>query len=238
MKSLKKLDYSKPLLITLILVLVIFFILFIINKRSSNNYSSLKKDTKKDIIYTYEESSRSRSYIPQINLFSLDALKINKEIIKDSREYLDSNTPNKSVIYNYNYYKDKLSVVLTYKDINDNGELEFSFKTYVLDLSNDGSVMSDSDILNLYDITKMGIDNLIKKKLYDVYQDEVSKGIIDSNECDYLCYLKLRGTNNFSENSNYYIENGHLVVYRSFNVYTKYKEEKYFTRDNFKFIVK
>ena len=90
----------------------------------------------------------------------------------------------------------------------------------------------------MYDITTIGVDNIIKKKMVELYNDEITKGYFKKSECDFNCYLKLRETNDFSKNANYYIENGHLVVYRTFNVYTKYKEEEYFTRDNFKFVIK
>lgn len=234
----RKIEYSKPLLIFVTIILISFIVTIIINKRSIEDYSIIKADTKKEYIYTYKENQRSRSYIPQINIFSKDASKVNKEIIEESKEYLNSNTPDISVSYKYNQYKNILSVVMTYKILNTNKELEFFFKTYVFDLKQDGKLLSDVEILNMYDITTVGIDNLIKKKLLEIYNDEVNKGIINKNECNYKCFLDLRGSEDFSKRAKYYIENGHLVVYRAFNVYSKYKEQKYFTRDHFKFIIK
>ena len=237
-KSKRKIEYSKPLLISAIVVTIALIVTIIINKKSVEDYSTIKADTEKYYVYTYKENERSRSYIPQINIFSKDAVKVNKEIIEESEEYLKSNTSDISVSYKYNQYKNILSVVMTYKILNTHKELEFFFKTYIFDLKQDGKLLTDEEILNMYDLTSIGVDNLIKSKLLEIYNDEVSKGIINKNSCDYKCFLRLRGSEDFSKGAKYYIENGHLVAYRAFNVYSEYNEEKYFTRDNFKFIIK
>ena len=233
-----KLEYSKPLLVFLIIIIIAFIVTYMVNKKSVEDYKSIKTDSSKYYVYTYKENRQSKSYIPQINIFSEDAQKVNKKIIEESKVYLNSNTPDTSVSYQYNQHKNILSIVLTYKNLNEKKELQFSFKTFVFDLKDDGRLLSSEEILSKYDITTIGVDNIIKKKMKSIYIDEVEKGFIKQSECDFNCYLKLRGTTDFSQNANYYIENGHLVVYRAFNVYSKYKEEEYFTRDNFKFIIK
>ena len=50
--------------------------------------------------------------------------------------------------------------------------------------------------------------------------------------------MSLRKIDDYLDDVNYYIENGSLVVYKTFEVYSKYNEEDYFTRDDFKFYIK
>ena len=71
------------------------------------------------------------------------------------------------------------------------------------------------------------------------YLDEVKKDIISSSKCDYNnCYLKLREVSDLLSGVNYYIENDSLVVYRSFQTYSIYDEQDYFTRADFRFLIK
>ena len=62
----------------------------------------------------------------------------------------------------------------------------------------------------------------------------LSDNIYDYNNC----YLKLREVSDLLSGVNYYIENDSLVVYRSFQTYSIYDEQDYFTRADFRFLIK
>lgn len=228
---------SKVLIILLCIVVVLFIILKIIDLRNSSKYDDYKLDKSKDYVYTKNKYSNNVE-IPYINIKGNRIEKINAEIIESTREYTTSKDSNKTVTYKYNQSKNILSVVLTFRDIDDKDSLVYSFKTYVFDLKDSRKLLSDEEIIKKFNTTYAFVNNKIGKAMQDKYKDEVKKGFLDSNDCNYKCFLEMRRITNYLDNVNYYIEEGNLVVYKPYYVYSIYGEEEYFTRNDFKFIIK
>ncbi len=238
MNKKEKLEWNPKLLIVLIIIVILCIILNIVNNNKSKEYETYKQDTSKNYVYTKYHSDTNKASIPYINVSGEDVSKVNNEIINEATPYLTSSDPNKTVTYRYNQNKNILSVVLTYRDIDSNDQLTYLYKTYVFDLKNNAHLLSDEEILKKFNITYAEVNEIMATKMKEKYQDEVSKGYIEKNECDYKCYLNLRNITNYIDNANYYIENSRLVVYKVFEVYSIYGEEDYFTRNDFKFIIK
>ncbi len=234
----KKIEINKKLLLLLSIVIVLYLILQLLQIYNNSKLSNYKYDKNKDYVYTKYSSSLNKATVPYINILSKDVEKINEEIINISKEYLSSNNPDKTVSYRYNQNKNILSIVLTYRDVDSEQRLNYSFKTYVFDLKNKGKLLTNEEIINKFNISYVKINEIMSNQMKEKYSDELKKGYLVKEECDYNCFLEMRKINNYIDNANYYIENGHLVVYRAFDIYSIYNEEEYYTRNDFKFIIK
>lgn len=230
-----KFEFDKKLAIVLGIVVLLLIILKVVSTTIDNKYEDKKVNKDKAYVYTKYNSTFNNSYVPYINIKGAE--KINEELYENSKAYLTSNDKNKSVTYRYNQNKNILSLVMTYRD-NVNDELTYTFKTYVFDLNNTPKLLSDDEILKLYGVTKEDVSKEIAKQLKQKYDKEVNKGYFNKTECNFSCYLGLRDIVNPVDEAKYYIENSHLVVYRTFNAYSIYNEERFFTRNDFKFIIK
>lgn len=238
MNNQKKIEYNKKLLIALIIVLILYVILLVVKNKNDQTYTNYKDDESKEYVYTKYESSKNNAKVPYINLLTEDAKKVNQEILNLTTEYLKSTNKNKTVTYRYNQNKNILSVVLSFRDINEYDQLKYSYKTYVFDLKKSAKLLTDNEIIDKFDITYAEVNEIMAKTMKEKYVDEVKKGFIEKNECNYSCFLENRNINNYIDQANYYIENAHLMVYRAFEVYSIYGEEEYFTRNDFKFLIK
>ena len=201
--------------------------------------NSICIDKNEDYIYDYVTYSASETSIPYINLNTEFAKVLNGQLEKLSSSYKSSNSSTNSLSYRFNVSGNYLSLVLIFKKMDSNNRLQFDFKSYVFDLSDGARALSDTEILNLFNIDNNYVEKQIDNKLKNKYLDEVKKDIISSSKCDYNnCYLKLREVSDLLSGVNYYIENDSLVVYRSFQTYSIYDEQDYFTRADFRFLIK
>ena len=192
-----------------------------------------------DYIYDYVTYSASETSIPYINLNTDFAKVLNGQLEKLSSSYKNSNSSTNSLSYRFNVSGNYLSLVLIFKKMDSSNRLQFDFKSYVFDLSDGARALSDTEILNLFNIDNNYVEKQINNKFKNKYLDEVKKDIISSSKCDYNnCYLKLREVSDLLSGVNYYIENDSLVVYKSFQTYSIYDEQDYFTRADFRFLIK
>ena len=233
-----KLEISKKLLITLIVVIVLAISVLIIEKIVEKDYNNYKIDKDKEFIYTYETYDDSDTDIPYININTDFVNKLNKSIQELGLSYKTSTTANISMNYQYAIDDNVVSLVIIFKKLNEKDQLVFDFMTYVFDLEQEGKVLTDSEILKAYNITTDEVNEEIELQMVKKYDDEINKGILPET-CSYLeCFKKLRNVNKYTDNAHYLINDGELVVFTNYNVYSEYKEEEYFTRDDFKFYIK
>ncbi len=234
----KKHQISKILIALLIIIVILFIILKIVDLKNNSKYEKYKLDKTKEYVYTKYTSTKNNAKVPFINIKKEVITQVNNEIENDTRIYRNSDDPNKTVTYRYNQNKNILSIVLTFRDIDEEERLIYSYKTYVFDLANNCKILTDEEILKKFKTTYAHVNNTIGKAMQEKYKDEVKKGYLDKNECNYKCFLEMRNITNYLDNVNYYIEEGSLVVYKAYDVYSIYGEEEYYTRNDFKFIIK
>ena len=232
----KKFEFNKSLLIIAIILLIVTTILTFINKGISKNYQDLKIKKNKNYVYTRYKNTKNVAYVPMINVKINNIDSLNAEIEDLTKSYLVGNNDIKTVTYRYNLWQDYLSVVLMFRDETSSNELTYNFKTYVISLKEE-RVLNDSEVMEVFNISSEVVGKKIASIMYKKYLDEIERGYFTKNECDFKCYIKTREITSYLEGNNYYIENGNLVVYKSFNAYGKYHEESYFTRDDFKFYI-
>lgn len=234
----KKIEYNKKLLIFLIIVIIIYGFLKAVENNNKLRNNAYKMSSSKEYVYTVHSSDTNKAKVPYINLLSIDANKVNNEITNITKEYLESKNPNKTVTYRYNHNKNILSIVLMFRDIDQYNHLTYNYKTYVFDLNKGAKLLTNDEIIGKFNITYAQVNEVMAKSMQQKYVDEVKKGFIDRNECNYACYLQHRDISRYIDKANYYIENSHLIVYRAFEVFSIFGEEDYFTRNDFKFLIK
>lgn len=234
-----KFEVNKKLFITFVVVVGLTIILLLVRHFVNNRYEKYKLDKNEDYIYDYVTYSASETSIPYINLNTDFAKVLNGQLEKLYSSYKNSNSSTNSLSYRFNVSGNYLSLVLIFKKMDSSNRLQFDFKSYVFDLSDGARALSDTEILNLFNIDNNYVEKQINNKFKNKYLDEVKKDIISSSKCDYNnCYLKLREVSDLLSGVNYYIENDSLVVYRSFQTYSIYDEQDYFTRADFRFLIK
>lgn len=230
-------EISKKILIAFIVILVLAITAFIVKKKYIKDYNKYKIDDEQEFIYTYKTYDNSNTAIPYVNIDTDFAKELNEKIQKLGELYKDSNTSNNSMTYGYDIKDNIVSLVLTFKELNSENQLVFSFVTYVFDLDENGRALTNEEILKKYNLTEEKVDEEITYQMVKKYDDEINKKIIPET-CDFKqCFQNLRKVNKYTDDAHYYIEKGWLVVYKSYNVFSEYKEETYFTRDDFKFYI-
>lgn len=228
---LKNKKVSIPLIVIGTFLLVSFNIYFFINNSSINSDYNDIKEKRGSIVYTrytrtYKEVT---TIVPYINLKSSIIGNLNKEIVDIANGYLQNK--NNVISYDYKISGDILSIVI---QINcyDRPLPEVFFRTYNINLA-EQRMIGEDELLDLYGIDEEDVSAKIKEKFEYFFKDERDKKIFDE-ECDYNCFLYMRGIKNYTDNINYFVDNSKLYVYKEFNIYSIYNEEKYFKNTDFK----
>ena len=216
----EKIKLRKKLLIIGGLVVFAILISLYANTFKKDALQTIKETKNKNLIYTVKERTvdGNKSEVPIINIEGENIDKLNKDIENFVNKYYSN--PTSIISYSYDVSDKILSLVVkvAYFD-----KVYYpDFRTYNINLS-DLSVLSDEDLLTKF--------NLTEEDVY-FYNDVLNKGYY-SGECDYNCFLYFRGDKDYLDDIHYYIKNNKLYVYKAFNVYSIYDEEKYFTEDDF-----
>lgn len=218
-------------LILISVMLVIFYI-----QKNNENFRNIKIDKNKEIVYSkiVNEETNYTKYVPYINIKFDIANNINNEI----DEFVSNNlNDSKSTIsYEYNISGDYLSVVVKIEDYNNNVGPDTSFKTYVINLKTK-ELLNNMDILTMFNIDEIDVASIIESDFRNYYNDIVDEGYYKSIKCDYNCFLKNRKVSNYLENVNYYINNGDLIAYKPFILYSQLNDGDYFNPSNYEFML-
>lgn len=202
-----------------------------------DNYNYIKKDTSKYLVFTKyskNNSDRSITEVPEINIDSRDVTVINKKINSFAKKFLSQ--PGNKLSYETQVNGEVLSLLLKMVNVNTGYVPEVDFYTYNINLKKK-KLMSQQELLSLYGVTEESVKEKIQNQFESFYNDEVAKGYIVAQECNYDCFLEWRNIKNYMDSVHYYIENGKLIIYRPFSIYSVYGEEKYFKEEDFKFYI-
>ncbi len=212
-------------------LLVVFNVYFYYYNSSSNTSYRNIKENNNLIVYTrYSKTYKDiLTEVPYINLKTSIIGDLNNEIATFSNYYL--NNDENVINYDYGISGDILSIVIQV-NCYDNHLPVVLFKTYNINLK-EKKLLNDADILDLYKINIDFVSEKIQKKFEYFFKDEREKKIFDE-ECDYSCYLNMRDIDNYTDKIHYYIDNAKLYVFKEFNIYSIYNEEKYFKNKDFK----
>lgn len=212
-------------------ILMILIYAFISN---TNPYDKVKIDKKLDIIYSvYNKKDFS---VPSININDDVFYNINQNIVTKANTFIGKQ--GSSISYNYTISGEVISLAIQYVELDKFERPIVDFDTYIFNVM-DKRLLSEEEILNKLSISLDDINSQLNHKFREFYNDEKAKKILDQ-ECDYECFLYMRGinNNNYIENIELYISEGKLYVLRAFDIYSPFSEEEYFTFDDFLFEIK
>lgn len=233
-----KMDNSKkvPIFISIAVILIILVIVFSQFFNNTSSYSDLKEDKNKGFVYTLKSEKNSIYFknIPYLNINNSFGKEINNDINSFVSDFIDNDKVMLS--YEYDINGKVLSIVLKCVDYDVKNVPKVYFKTYNINLET-SKLLSDEELLSVYNITSLDVESIIEKKFEYWYKDLLKEGYIDEEECDYDCFLNYREVDDYLDDVVYYIEKGNLVLYKPFVFYSIFGEENYFKEEDFKFII-
>ena len=226
--------YIPVLVMIFFIVLIIFYAFYSKNK---DEFKSIKINSSKEIVYTiYNKSPNSQQEVnvPYINVNNDNIKKVNKEIINLSEDFLNKDSNN---IIGYQYSVTGKFLSLALKMIDYSGDVDvIKFKTYNINLKT-FEVMNNKDILSLYEINNKDVVNRLNNKFKSFYNSEVKQGYIESRECNYNCFLEIRGISNMIDDASYFIQDGRLYAYKEFSIDSIYNDYEFYSDFDFLFYI-
>lgn len=172
-------------------------------------------------IVTFENTS-----VPKLNYQSEDIVNLNNYI----SSLYESVNENDDMKISYKKYSSSNYISLVFKvtTLNTNGIDARKYIVSVVD-KNNLTILNKEQIAEIFGYNLSYINGKITLQLRKFYNDEIKKEYIDSNECNFECYLsdyrKIDNLENF-----YYlsIEKGKLIAYLKLNNNVYDKDIKYF----------
>lgn len=214
----KKKKYKNYFYLTIILlILLIGYGIYVIQ----NNNKNVIIDSSKDIVFTIYKSTSYKQEVPNINIKKLNN-NINNEINKLVEPYLEKE--NVSIEYKYNINGNILSLIIIISETKDESAPNLYFKTYNINLKK-LKVLSDKEVLNLFDTNKSKITKGINEIFTNYYNEELEYSIIPN--MTYQEYLKMRKLDNINDKLYFYISNNNLEVFVQYNIFSEVEKSFY-----------
>lgn len=203
-----------------------FIVLVVYNYSNiDNSYRKYKINRKENLVYTIYQ--KDKTYVPQINVKGMEA--INRNIVDRANALL---TNDKNVVsYDFDITAKVLSIAIQYIDMS-GIDPDISYEVYNINFYT-SEILNEEDILKLYDVDKKMISQVVEGRFKEFYVNLYQEKYFDE-ECDYDCFLYMRGIENtdYLKDSYYYIRNGNLYVLNPFKIYSPFREEKYFSLED------
>ena len=222
----KKKKYKNYFYLTIILlILLIGYGIYVIQ----NNNKNVIIDSSKDIVFTVYKSTSYKQEVPNINIKKLNN-NINNEINKLVEPYLEKE--NVSIEYKYNINGNILSLIIIISETKDESAPNLYFKTYNINLKK-LKVLSDKEVLNLFDTNKSKITKGINEIFTNYYNEELEYSIIPN--MTYQEYLKMRKLDNINDKLYFYISNNNLEVFVQYNIFSEIEKSFYLENVGYSF---
>ena len=221
------------ILFSIVLVCVLFFFFWFL---SGDNFSSIKENRREYLVYTkYEKKDDPYSIlIPYINIRSLEVKQINEDIETFLLPFVENE---QSIItYEYTIMGDVLSLLLKVMDYSTGYAPQPHFKSYHIQLSS-VTVLTDEEVLSLFQTNSSFVSITLENQFHDFYQRIIQEGYYQEEECNYNCFLKFRGFDQYLDSVSYYIKQGSLYAYKPFIFYSIYGEENFFQEEDLEFFI-
>ncbi len=221
----KKINITKYVIaVSIILILVISYYLY---NKSTENYNNIKIDKSKYLVYTESEKQfgNYNQYKPYLNIKGDLGTTINNNIT----EYINSFAKEDICItYEYDVNGKILSLVIKVEDYSyvESAAILY-FRSYNINLDT-LELLSKDDLLNLFDTNTNNVEQELNNKINDYYNDLVNEGVINSNECNYNCFIKSRDFTDNMDDAEYFVRDGKLTVFKPYTyMIVNNKEIKY-----------
>jgi len=178
------------------------------------------------LIVIYKINTFENTSMPKLNYESEDVIKLNNYIAS----LYESVKENEDMKISYKKYNSDKYVSLVFK-INIENKKGIDAKKYIVSVvdKNNLTVLEKSEIANIFGYDLSYINQKIKQQLRKFYNDEVKEDFINSNECNFECYLSsYRKIENIEDFYYLSIEKDKLVAYLKINNSINEKDIKYF----------
>ena len=199
----------------IVVVLLIIVVGYYFYNKNNENYNNLKIDKSKYLVYTKSKKKFGsyNQYTPYLNLKGELASQINDDI-----SYYISNfsKDNICITYESDLNGKVLSLVIKVEDYSYvESAAVLSFRTYNVKLDS-MELLSNESILNYFDLNDSLLEEKFNSRLNEYYTELVNNDSINEKECDYDCFIQSRGFQVGTDNNEYYIRNGKLVVFKPY----------------------
>lgn len=206
--------------LTIALLLIYYFI-----NINSKNYDNLKIDSSKEIIYTdyINQAGDYYQYIPTLNIKNRLGTEINQNIQEFVKQFEKKKI---GITYEYNLNGEVLSLVIK---VHDHSYAEsatiLSFQAYNIDLKNI-EIVSNNTLFQYFNINENDIQNSLSNGFINYYEKLVKEDIIDSNQCDYNCFINGREFNIDLQDVQYYVRDGKLIAFKPYISFSYHEESE------------
>ena len=225
---------DKKVIIMLIFIsILIISIIFYLSSNKKYNYTKILDNKNYDIVYDKINSDKDK--VPYININNSLIFNINQEIDSLYQNYLIFSPDGFN--YDYSVSGDILSIIIkSYVVQPESTHYDIIYKSYNIDLK-EMKLLTNKEILDRYNISEDKMKYYLYNKYLNYYNDLIEKKFFEEKQCDFSCFLENKNIDYFLEDDNFYINNNHLELYKYFNIFTEFNEEKYFNEDSFHFII-
>jgi len=225
-----------PLVVGGAVFLIIFLIVYYSINNQDKEYKKIKQYKNNYLVYTKYENSTGKYpvNVPFVNIDSDPVKAVNKDIDLFVNDFVKSK---KSVVsYEYSISGIILSVVVKVVDYDTDYAPMPYFRSYNINLST-LEVIADQSLLNFFSIDEDTVEVLIEDQFRHYYDDIVSEGYYEGEECNYRCFLNCRGFDEYLDNIVYYVDEGNLTVFKPFTFNSVFGEQDYFKDEDFKILL-
>ena len=224
-------DKKIIIFIAVIVIIIIGSLYFISNKKY--DYSNLLEYKDYDIVY--DRINKSKDKVPYININNNLVISINNEIENMYQEYLLFSPDGFN--YKYSLSKSILSIIIeAYVVHPESTHYDIIYKSYNIDLK-EMKLLSNDEILERFNITEKKFEFYLYNKFLNYYNELIKNNYLNEKEIDFNTFLEDKNIDNMLDDNSFYINNNHLELYKYFNIYTDYNEQKFFNKDSFHFIL-
>ncbi len=209
-------------------LLIVIIIAYTLLRNYNKDFNYMKEDLSEHIVYTRYKINKQE--VPYVNIKSKSITSVNKDIVTFCNNFKEYEKI--QITYDYNINGKYLSLVIKVKTYGVNDWNDVYFHTYNIDLKA-RSFISEENLLKRFKITDELLEARIHNKFVEYYNDELEQGYLQEEECDYDCYIKYRGFEEYRDDISYYIKDHKLIVYKPFETRSIFGEEEYFTDESF-----
>ena len=212
---------DKIIIVLLVCIIFLFIVVgFGISKLTNNNNNYLI-DSNKDIVFDHYKNEEFDQTIPHVNIKNVDT-EINNSIDEFMQPYMGKNT----VTTNYHYHINGSIFTLFIFITDDNNDYSpfVHFKEYHVNLKK-LKVLTNDDILNMYNYKEDEIIEQLNNKFKKFYEDERRKNVI-SRDISYEKYLNMYFIKNWKDIIHYDVIDKELYACIEYFIFPE--NQKYF----------
>lgn len=227
---------KKILIICVTIFLIIFLIVYFVGRKDGEDYNDIKLDKDKYLVYSKYEKTNSNYKVttPYVNIKGEAVRQVNKDIDLFVGEFVRAKKS--TVTYKYNVSGIILSLVVKVVDFNTEYAPETYFRSYNINLSSQ-EVISNQALFDYFGTDVTSVEAMIVNKFKGYYEEIVKENYYHEDECNYECFLKHRGIEDYMDRVTYYVKNGDLMAFKPFTTFSLYGEEEYFDDDDFEILI-